>query len=58
MTEANLQGENLKPNWYKQPTLRESFNLPDLSPATLSEFTMDMMRNSSLFEEVSEKLKS
>ncbi|KAL7017337.1 hypothetical protein ACKWTF_010322 [Chironomus riparius] len=51
MTEANLGGENLKPRWFKQPTLRESFNLPDLSPETLSKFTMDMMRNSTLFQE-------
>lgn len=52
LTEANQQGEKLKPHWFKQPSLRESFNLPDLSPSTLSEFTMEMMRNSSVFQEV------
>ena len=53
LTLANEKEEYEKPYWYKQPTLRELFNLPDLKPSTLNDFAIDMIRNRSIFQEVS-----
>lgn len=56
LTDANRKQEYEKPQWFKQPSLRETFNLPDLSPTTLSEFAMKMLKNQSMFEQVSENI--
>lgn len=55
LADANKKGTN-SPNWYKHSSLRESFNLENLKPTTLSDFVMKMTKNATVFQKVSSQI--
>lgn len=51
LTEANEKDSN-SPNWFKQFSLKESFELDDLSPDTLTKFVDDLAVNKTKLQQV------
>lgn len=52
LTAAN-QNDMQNPIWYRQFSLRDAFNLKDLSPSSMSSLVQDLSKNSSAAEQVS-----
>lgn len=51
LTEAN-QNPHLPPQWLRQFSFRDSFNLTDLSPTTMDDFTMSLSLNGTSIQQV------
>lgn len=53
LTAANLQNDTEKPNWCRQASLREEFNLKNLSPTSIDNFVRQMLKDPAIFDRVS-----
>lgn len=51
LTEAN-ENDSKSPNWFKQFSLKESFELDDLSPATMIKFVDQLAGNKTKLQQV------
>ena len=51
LTEAN-ENDSKSPNWFKQFSLKESFELDDLSPATMTKFVDQLAGNKTKLQQV------
>jgi hypothetical protein len=56
LTAANAQGEHEFPTWFRQSSLREDFNLTDLSPQTMNNFVHQMLKDPVVFDKVGDEI--